>query len=101
MTVKNLKDVSIKAVKILASGMATASLIEMGYHGGRMLGNDIECVVKVVDNKINPKVMKKPHWYSKPKLYNTRTKKFVDAKKTVKPAKKVKTAKKSVSKKSK
>lgn len=66
------------------SVFTTAALVEMGYHGGRMLINDVDYTVKAVDSKVNPKIMKKRHWYSKPELYNTRTKKFVNDKKTKK-----------------
>ena len=85
----NVANSGVKVLKVIGSCIVTAAIAEIGYLGGKMLESDVECTVKAVDSKVNPKVMKKRHWYSKPELYNARTKKFV-ADKTKKTSKKSK-----------
>lgn len=87
MTTK-ITNTTAKVLKVVGSCIVTAALVEVGYHGGQMLGNDIECAVNTVDSKINPIVMKKPGLFRKARPYNTRTKKFVgDNKKNSKKSK--------------
>ena len=82
---KNIINTGIKALKIVGSIIISAAIVEAGYMGGKMLGDDVECTVEAIDAKINPTIMKKRHWYSKPEKFNTRTKKFVaDTKKAKK-----------------
>lgn len=73
--------------KVIGSLIVSAAIVEMGYHGGRMLQSDVEVTADVINSKINPTIMKKRHWYSKPEKYNTRTKKFVADKKNNKKSK--------------
>ena len=84
---KNIINKAIKVLKIVGAGVVSASICELGYLGGRMLGNDIEYTAKTVNSKFNPTVMKKRHWYSKPEKFNTRTNKFVADMKTSKKSK--------------
>ena len=81
MDKKKIADGLLTAVKYGASIVMTMVFIESGYQGGKALVDDIECVVDVIDSKVNPTVMKKRHWYSKPEEYNTRTNQYVADKK--------------------
>ena len=82
---KNIPGTAIKVAKIVGSCIVTAAIAEVGFLGGRMLQDDIETTVKVVDSKVNPTVMKRRKWYKKPEKFNTRTQKFVaDMKRTKK-----------------
>lgn len=88
MTIKNAKDTAVKVLKVIGSCVATAAIVEVGYLGGKMLESDVEYTAKAIDKKVNPTVMKKRHWYSKPEKYNLRTRKFVaDKKKATKKSK--------------
>ena len=78
----------VTAVKHIAAAAVTISVVNAGAQGASMLGNDLEYAAKKLDAKINPTVMKSRHWWKRPELYNTRTKKFVADMK--KPAKKSK-----------
>ena len=83
-------EISVKALKVIGSCIITAAITEVGFLGGKMLAGDIECTAKAVDAKVNPVVMKKRHWYSKPEKYNLRKKKFVADIKAAKATKKSK-----------
>lgn len=91
MTTKNVADTAIKVAKVIGSCIATAAIVEVGYLGGKMLENDVEYTAKTINNKINPTIMRKKHWFSKPQPYNPRKKQFVaDMKASKKLAKKSK-----------
>ena len=88
MTVKKVKSTAEKVLNVIGSVVATAAIVEVGYLGGKMLESDIEYTAKTINNKVNPTVMKKRHFWSKPEKFNLRTKKFVaDKKKPVKKSK--------------
>lgn len=66
-----------KVLKVVGACIVTAAVTEVGYLGGRMLGNDIEYTADAINDKINPIEMRKPHWWSKPQPFNVRKNQFV------------------------
>ena len=82
--VNGIVKIITKVGKVVGSTVAIAAVTELGYLGGRMLIQDGEYTAKYIDSKVNPKVMKKRHWYSKAELFNTRTNTFVADKKAKK-----------------
>ena len=73
----NLTSTGIKVAKMAGSILVSAAIVETGYLGGKLLGNDAKFIIKEIDKQVNPIEYRKKHWYGKKKPYNTRTGKFV------------------------
>jgi hypothetical protein len=70
-------EAGVTAAKWVGAGLATIAISEGGFACGSILANDVELTVKSINKKLNPTIMKRKHWYTKPEEFNTRKGKFV------------------------
>lgn len=77
MMTTDLMNGGVKVAKMAGSVLISAAIVEVGYLGGKMFGNDAKFIANEIDKKVNPIEYRKEHWYSKKKPYNTRTGKYV------------------------
>ena len=63
----NLTNTGLKVAKMAGSVIVSAAIVETGYLGGKLLGNDVKFIANEIDKQVNPIEYRKEHWYSKKK----------------------------------
>ena len=73
-------DTAVTVAKVVGATIVTAAVAEAGFHGGMMLGNDIELIVNMTTAKKNADVivMKRRWPFAKPRPYNQTKKCWVE-----------------------
>lgn len=97
MNKKSIVDTGVKIIKYVGAAVITLVCVENGYHGGKMLIDDVEYTTEVINGKLNPKATTKRTLFGKPEEVNLRTGKWVSDKTDVDP-KKLEKLRKNISK---